>query len=104
MYIGLGFMSDEDFITYLKLHPDDEVDFFLKKYKPNQLVQIKDAYLKFSSGELSTVIQKEQSKSERANGYIGKKCMYCNSTISTYNLKQFCSVKCEKEYYKFRNK
>jgi len=36
---------------------------------------------------------------------IGWNCRYCNSKIQTHTKKQFCSIKCENEYLRFkRNK
>ena len=99
--LGFDFMSDEDFSTYLKLNIEEEEDFLINKFTPNQLIQIKDPYLLISNDKISSIIRQEKINN---NGFKGEKCMYCNSTISTYNLKQFCSVKCEKEYSEFRNK
>ena len=99
--LGFDFMSDEDFSTYLKLDIDEEEDFLIKKFTPNQLIQIKDPYLLYSNEKISSIIRQEKINS---NGFKGEKCMYCNSTISTYKSNQFCSVKCEKEYTEFKRK
>jgi hypothetical protein len=99
--LGFDFMSDEDFSTYLKLNIEEEEDFLIKKFTPNQLIQIKDPYILYSNKNISSIIRKEKINS---NGFKGEKCMYCNSIISTYSSNQFCSVKCEKEYTEFKRK
>jgi hypothetical protein len=44
------------------------------------------------------------SENSKVKGFIGEKCLYCNSVISSKKSNQFCSVKCEKEYTEFKIK
>jgi hypothetical protein len=97
--LGLHFMSDEDFVSYLNLSADDEERFFLSRYKANRLAAIKDAYLLYSCGKLSEIINNEKRKGLISSGYRGTNCIWCGQTIQTSNFQgQFCSLNCQHEF------
>ena len=76
---------------------DSAYDEMVKKYGKEAADKVVSDVHNYTYSWNNTVVEKK-------NDFVGEKCLYCNSVISSSKSNQFCSVKCEKEYTEFKSK